>query len=71
METIYRILRYLKGAPGKGLLFSKNGGSNIKGYTDADWAGDQTTRKSTSGYFMWKVISYGRVRSRRLLHDQA
>lgn len=41
----------MKGAPGKGLLFSKNGGSNIKGYTDADWAGDQTTRKSMSGYF--------------------
>ena len=50
MDTVYRILRYLKGSPGKGLLYSKNGVSNIEGYTDADWAGDQTTRKSTSGY---------------------
>lgn len=51
MDAVYRILRYLKGSPGKGLFFSKNNGSNIEGYTDADWAGDHTTRKSTSGYF--------------------
>ena len=51
MEAVYRILRYLKSAPGKGLLFSKNGTSNIEGYTNSDWAGDQTTRRSTSGYF--------------------
>ena len=51
MEAVMRILRYLKGSPGKGLLFSKNGHLNIDGYTDADWAGDATNRKSTSGYF--------------------
>jgi hypothetical protein len=51
MNAVYRILRYLKNAPGKGLLFSKNGVTNIEGYTDSDWAGDQTTRRSTSGYF--------------------
>ena len=50
MDAVYRILRYLKGAPGKGLLYSKNDISNIEGYTDADWAGDQTIRRSTSGY---------------------
>ena len=33
------------------MLFSKNGISNIEGYTDSDLAGDQTTRRSTSGYF--------------------
>ena len=51
MNAVYRILRYLKGAPGKGLLFSKNGTSDIEGYTDANWASDQSTRRSTSGYF--------------------
>jgi hypothetical protein len=50
MNAVYRILRYLKGAPGKGLLYVKNDVSNIEGYTDADWAVDQTTRRSTSGY---------------------
>ena len=51
MEAVYRILRYLKSVPRKGLLFSKNGISNIEGYTNSDWAGDQTTRRSTFGYF--------------------
>ena len=36
MDAVYRILRYLKCAPGKGLLFSKNNVSNIEGYTDYD-----------------------------------
>ncbi|KAK2990718.1 hypothetical protein RJ640_003786 [Escallonia rubra] len=37
MNAVYRILRYLKGTPGKGLLFSKDGVSNVEGYTNADW----------------------------------
>ncbi|OMO93820.1 hypothetical protein CCACVL1_06334 [Corchorus capsularis] len=49
IEAVYRILRYLKSSLGKGLLFAKNGDLEIKGYTDADWAGSQTDRKSTSG----------------------
>jgi hypothetical protein len=40
MEAVYRILRYLKSAPGRGLLFTKNEVHEIKGYTDSDWAGD-------------------------------
>ncbi|CAL2235458.1 unnamed protein product [Prunus armeniaca] len=35
----------------KGLMFSKHGHLNIDGYSDADWAGNVTDRKSTSGYF--------------------
>ena len=50
MEAVYRILRYLKSAPGKGLSFMKNEKSVIEGYIDADWAGYLLTRKSTSGY---------------------
>ncbi|KAK9217910.1 hypothetical protein WN943_006540 [Citrus x changshan-huyou] len=49
-ETVYRILRYLKGSPGKGLLFRKNGHLQVEVYTDADWAGSVTDRRSTSGY---------------------
>ncbi|KAI5324900.1 hypothetical protein L3X38_033973 [Prunus dulcis] len=51
MNAVIRILRYLKSAPKKGLMFSKHGHLNIDGYTDADWAGSITDRKSTSGYF--------------------
>ena len=51
MEAVFRILRYLKGTPGRGVLYRSNGHLNPTAYTDADWAGDKDDRKSTSGYF--------------------
>ncbi|KAK2997364.1 hypothetical protein RJ639_025480 [Escallonia herrerae] len=55
LEAVYCILRYLKSSPGKGLFFRKNEHRNLEAYTDADWAGSITDRKSTSGYciFVW------------------
>lgn len=50
-NPVYQILGYLKGDLGNDLLLSKNSDSNIERYMDPDWTGDQTTRKSTSGYF--------------------
>ena len=50
LVTVYRILRYLKRNPGKGLLFKKNGHLNVEGYCDADWASCPDDRRSTSGY---------------------
>ena len=50
-DAVMRILRYLKSSPGKGLMFLKNDHLNVDGYTDADWAGNITDSKSTSGYF--------------------
>jgi hypothetical protein len=32
MDAVYQILRYLKSAPGKGLIYRKNGHLNIEGY---------------------------------------
>ncbi|CAN1319888.1 Retrovirus-related Pol polyprotein from transposon TNT 1-94 [Linum perenne] len=49
-DAVYRILRYLKGSPGKGLMFKKRDSLQVEAYTDADWAGDPNDRKSTSGY---------------------
>ncbi|KAM2593818.1 hypothetical protein TB1_042916 [Malus domestica] len=51
MAAVMRILSYLKGAFGKGLIFRKHGHLEVKEYTDADWAGNITDRRSTSGYF--------------------
>lgn len=49
-QVAYRILRYLKGAPGKCILFKKHNHLQVKVYTDADWAGSKIDRRSTSGY---------------------
>ena len=51
MDVVIRILHYLKSSLGKGLMFSKNNHLNVDGYTDTDWAGNISDRKSTSGYF--------------------
>ena len=36
MDVVVRILRYLKSAPGRGLLFSKNNHLEVERYIDAD-----------------------------------
>jgi hypothetical protein len=55
LEVVYRILRYLKSTPDKGLLFQKTAQQNIEAYTDADWAGSVIDRRSTSRYctYVW------------------
>ncbi|KAF5819855.1 putative RNA-directed DNA polymerase [Helianthus annuus] len=51
MEAVWRIIRYLKGTVGNGVLFQPNNHLKIQAYTYADWAGDKGDRRSTSGYF--------------------
>ena len=52
MNPITRILRYLKGALGKGIMFTKHGDHHsIKVYTNDDWAGALDDRRSTSYYY--------------------
>ena len=52
MNAVLRILRYLKSAPGKGILFTKNVDcQSIDACSDGDWAGAIDDRRSTSGYF--------------------
>ena len=50
MDAVIRILRYIKRAPGKGLVYENKGHTQIVGYSDADWAGSPIDRRSTSGY---------------------
>ena len=49
-EVAYRILKYLKRKPGRGLLFENHGHSRIEAYTHADWAGSITDRRCKSNY---------------------
>ena len=45
-----RVLRYLKRASGLGLLYRSNGHLKVEGFTDTDWAGSPSDRRSTTGY---------------------
>jgi hypothetical protein len=48
-DAAKRILRYLNGTRNFGLLYTK-GNNELVGYSDSNYAGDQETRKSTTGY---------------------
>ncbi|RVW34232.1 Retrovirus-related Pol polyprotein from transposon RE2 [Vitis vinifera] len=49
-DVVIRILRYIKSSPGQGVLYENRGHTQVVGYTDADWTGSPTDRRSTSGY---------------------
>lgn len=54
MAAAKRIIRYVKGTANYGLFFPNSATSErgeLVGFTDSDWCGDKTDRKSTSGYF--------------------
>ncbi|RVW52517.1 Retrovirus-related Pol polyprotein from transposon TNT 1-94 [Vitis vinifera] len=55
MKAVYRILQYLKKSPGRGLYFKKTSSREVEVFTDADWAGSLTDRRSTTGYcsYVW------------------
>ena len=44
------ILCYLKGASGRGILYSNHEHNRVECFTDADWVGSKEDRSSTSGY---------------------
>ncbi|KAB2605030.1 hypothetical protein D8674_004747 [Pyrus ussuriensis x Pyrus communis] len=50
---IKRILRYLKGTLQCGLTYSAQGKMELLAYSDADWAADINTRRSTTGYIVF------------------
>ncbi|CBI35129.3 unnamed protein product, partial [Vitis vinifera] len=45
-----KICRYLQGTKDFGLFYKKGKRSDLIGFTDSDYAGDQDNRRSTSGY---------------------
>lgn len=53
LDVVHRILRYLKGCPGKGIMFGNHGHLKVEGFVDADWAGCVDDRRSTSGQCMF------------------
>ena len=49
LTAVKRIMRYLKGTIDIALYYKKTEDGVLVGYSDADWAGDQDDRHSTTG----------------------
>ena len=49
LTAVKRILRYLKGTADLALKYQQTDNCSFIGYSDADWAGDQNDRHSTTG----------------------
>ena len=50
LVALKRLLHYVRGTVGFGLVLHRSPTSELVVYTDADWAGCPDTRRYTSGY---------------------
>jgi len=71
------VLRYLKGTLNDGVTYRiEEGGLCLEGYSDADWAGDPETRRSTTGYLFrlgsnTAAVTWRSQRQKTIAHSSA
>lgn len=53
LKAVHRVLHYIKGTVGQGIMFSSSGSPDIRGFADSDWAACPDTRKSITGFCMF------------------
>jgi hypothetical protein len=51
-EAALRVVRYLKGKPGQGVLLNRNCDLKLTGWCDSDWASCPLTRRSLTGWII-------------------
>lgn len=52
MDATLRLVRYIKSAPGLGILMSSTGKNDLKVFCDADWGSCINSRRSITGYLI-------------------
>ena len=53
-EAVKRVMRYLKGTVDQAIVYGRDAGRDMKAWCDSDWGGEETEKRSTSGYvFAW------------------
>ncbi|GJR23450.1 ribonuclease H-like domain-containing protein [Tanacetum coccineum] len=50
LKLAFLVLRYIKGAPGKGVLYNKSNKFALSAYVDSDWAKCNVIKRSVTGY---------------------
>lgn len=50
MQAAKKLLRYLAGNPGQGILLASTSAAQLTAFCDSDWTSCEFSRKSTSGY---------------------
>ena len=53
LDAAYKVLQYIKGCLGQGILLSSKLDLHLKAFTEADCAACINTRRSTIGYFVF------------------
>ena len=48
LQVSLRIVQYLKGILGRGILFKRNKSASLEAYTDANYVGSVVDRRSTT-----------------------
>ncbi|XP_028119581.1 uncharacterized protein LOC114317081 [Camellia sinensis] len=52
-DAAMRILWYIKGTPGQGMLFLGNNNLDLRVFCDSNWDRYRTTRRSVTGYYIF------------------
>ncbi|KAG7553171.1 Reverse transcriptase RNA-dependent DNA polymerase [Arabidopsis thaliana x Arabidopsis arenosa] len=68
-DAALRVVRYLKGTAGQGILLSSDCDLHVRGWCDSDWEGCPLTRRSSTGWFIqlgsspisWRTKKHDRV----------